>query len=493
MTELSIETTDIPGLLVVRLPLHEDARGWFKENWQRAKMTALGLPDFGPVQHSVAYNARRGVTRGVHTEPWDKFISIAHGRIFGAWVDMRDGDSFGKVFTLEVDPAVAVFVPRGVGNSYQVLEDDTTYSYLVNDHWRAGLAYPALNLADPTIAIPWPIPLAECEISDKDLATPMLADVEPMKPKKTLIIGALGQLGRALTAAFPDADLVDLPGHPLVEEQQPSVVEQRALASVVETSEAKAPAKPQPLDVTDQAQVAAFPWNDYALVLNAAAYTAVDAAETPDGRRTAWAANAQAPATLARLAAEHRFTLVHYSTDYVFDGTVDPHTEDEPLSPLGVYAQTKAAGDIAVAAAPRHYVLRTSWVIGDGKNFVRTMQALAEKGVSPSVVDDQVGRLTFTDELARATAHLISSGAGYGTYNISNGGAPMSWCEIAQEVFALSGRAREDVTAVTTEAYYAGQDGLSPRPLRSALDLSKIEATGFEPEEAMAALRHYLA
>ena len=63
MTELSIERTDIPGLLVVRLPLHEDSRGWFKENWQRAKMTALGLPDFGPVQHSVAYNARRGCPR----------------------------------------------------------------------------------------------------------------------------------------------------------------------------------------------------------------------------------------------------------------------------------------------------------------------------------------------------------------------------------------------------------------------------------------------
>ncbi len=70
-------------------------------------------------------------------------------------------------------------------------------------------------------------------------------------------------------------------------------------------------------------------------MLNAAAYTAVDAAETPEGRRTAWAANAGAPATLARLAAEHRFTLVHYSTEYVFDGTVDPHTEDEPLSPSG--------------------------------------------------------------------------------------------------------------------------------------------------------------
>jgi dTDP-4-dehydrorhamnose reductase len=476
-TELSIEQTPIPGLLVVRLPLHEDSRGWFKENWQRAKMTALGLPDFGPVQHSVAYNARRGVTRGVHTEPWDKFISVASGRIFGAWVDMREGESFGEVFTIEADPTVAVFVPRGVGNSYQVLEDGTTYSYLVNDHWRPGLAYPALNLADPTVAIRWPIPLGEAEISDKDLATPLLADVEPMKPTKTLIIGALGQLGRALTAEFPDADLVDLPA---------------AVAATTTSVEPAGTPQVVPLDVTDADQVAAWPWNEYGLVLNAAAYTAVDAAETPEGRRTAWAANAGAPATLARLSSEHRFTLVHYSTEYVFDGTLDPHTEEEPLSPLGVYAQSKAAGDVAVATARNHYVLRTSWVIGAGNNFVRTMQQLAAKGVSPSVVDDQVGRLTFTTELSRATRHLLEVGAAHGTYNVSNGGDTTSFADIAKAVFELAGRSAEDVTPVTTDEYFAGKT-LAPRPLRSVMDLAKLRATGFEPEAALIALERYVS
>jgi dTDP-4-dehydrorhamnose 3,5-epimerase len=458
VSELSVERTSIPGLLVVRLPLHIDSRGWFKENWQRAKMTSLGLPDFGPVQHSVAFNARRGVTRGVHTEPWDKFISVASGRIFGAWVDMRAGDSFGQVFTIEADPSVAVFVPRGVGNSYQVLEDGTTYSYLVNDHWRPGRAYPAINLADPTVAIPWPIPLDEAEISDKDRATPMLADVEPMQPRKTLIVGHKGQLGTALQADFPGADLVDL----------------------------------DELDVTDPEQVAAWPWSEYGLVLNAAAYTAVDAAESAEGRRTAWAANAGAPATLARLADEHRFTLVHYSSEYVFDGTVDPHTEDEPLSPLGVYAQTKAAGDIAVATATRHYVLRTSWVIGSGKNFVRTMQQLAGNGVSPTVVDDQVGRLTFTEELSRATRHLLDVAAPYGTYNVSNGGDPTSFADVAKAVFELCGRSADDITPVSTEEYFADKE-LAPRPLRSVMDLSKLRATGFEPEDAMSALEKYLA
>lgn len=466
MPDLALETTPIPGLLVVRLAVHEDARGWFKENWQREKMVALGLPDFGPVQNNMSLNANRGATRGIHTEPWDKFVSVATGRVFAAWVDMREGASFGATYHVEIGPDVAVFVPRGVGNSYQALEDGTVYSYLVNEHWRPGTAYPALNLADATAAIPWPIPLAEAEISEKDLANPMLDDVVPMAPKKTLIIGCRGQLGRALQVDFPGSDLVDL---------APTEGDQRSL------------------DVTDADAVAVWPWHEYALVLNAAAYTAVDAAETPEGRRTAWAANAGAPATLARLSREHGFTLVHYSSEYVFDGTAEEHTEGEAFSPLGVYAQTKAAGDVAVGTAPRHYLLRTSWVIGDGNNFVRTMQRLADNGVSPSVVDDQRGRLTFTAELSRATRHLLDTGAAYGTYNLSNGGPVMSWAEVAKEVFRLSGRDVGDVTPTTTEAYFADKTDYSPRPLNSALSLAKIEATGFAPEDARSALARYLS
>ncbi|MCD6638996.1 MAG: bifunctional dTDP-4-dehydrorhamnose 3,5-epimerase family protein/NAD(P)-dependent oxidoreductase [Nocardioides sp.] len=463
--DLAVETTNIPGLLVVRMPVHADARGWFKENWQREKMTALGLPDFGPVQNNISFNASRGATRGIHTEPWDKYVSLATGRIFGAWVDMREGDSFGETFHLEMDHSVAVFVPRGVGNSYQALEDGTAYTYLVNDHWRPGVTYPALHLGDESAAIPWPIPLDEAEISEKDHHNPRLGEVVAMKPRKTLVIGANGQLGRALAAAFPGCDA----------------------------------ATRAELDLADAEAVAAWPWQEYGVVLNAAAWTAVDAAETPEGRVGAWAANATGPATLARLAREHGFTLVHFSSEYVFDGTapLDPgHTEDEPLSPLAVYAQSKAAGDIAVGLAPRHYVLRTSWVIGEGHNFVRTMAGLAEKGVSPSVVDDQVGRLTFTSELVRATRHLLDSGADWGVYNVSNSGPAMSWREVAQAVFERSGRSAADVTATSTAEYAEGVlakgNPFAPRPLHSAMCLDKIRATGFEPEDALVALERYL-
>ncbi len=462
----TLETTPIPGLVVVRLDRRDDARGFFKENWQREKMLAIGLPDFGPVQNNISFNSDRGVTRGIHTEPWDKFISLATGRIFGAWVDMREGDSFGATFSIEMDTSVAVYVPRGVGNSYQTLEDSTAYTYLVNEHWRPGIAYPALALDDPSVAIEWPIPLAEANISDKDQNNPNLDPATAIPAKKSLIVGALGQLGRALHESYPSADRVDL------------------FAGEGVT----------PLDLTDAEAVAAWPWHDYAVVLNAAAYTAVDAAETAEGRVAAWAANASGPATLARLAREHGFTLVHYSSDYVFDGTaaLDPgHTEDEPLSPLGVYAQSKAAGDLAVGLAPRHYLLRTSWVIGEGKNFVRTMATLAGKDVSPAVVSDQVGRLTFTGELVRATRHLVDQGATYGTYNVSNGGPAMSWAEIARAVFERSGRSGSDVSETTTKEYGAGKD-LAPRPLNSALSLAKIRATGFEPEDALVALERYL-
>src|SRR5690606_29757497 len=137
-------------------------------------------------------------------------------------------------------------------------------------------------------------------------------------------------------------------------------------------------------------------------ILNAAAYTNVDGAETPEGRIAAWKVNATGPAILTRIALKHNLTLLHISTEYVFDGTQEIHTEDEPFSPLSVYGTSKAAGDTAVGLLPQHYILRTSWVIGEGKNFVRTMLGLAQKGVSPTVVADQIGRLTFTSELVRA-------------------------------------------------------------------------------------------
>jgi dTDP-4-dehydrorhamnose 3,5-epimerase/reductase len=153
------------------------------------------------------------------------------------------------------------------------------------------------------------------------------------------------------------------------------------------------------------------------------------------------------------------------------------HVESESFSPLGVYGQTKAAGDLLVGTLPKHYILRTSWVIGDGKNFVRTMLELGKKGVSPTVVADQIGRLTFTSELVQAIDHLLKNNAEPGTYNVTNDGEPASWAEITREIFKNANFDLK-VSDTTTAEYYAGKTGIAPRPLQSALDLTKIKATG---------------
>lgn len=179
--ELAVRETVIPGFYEVDLVLHGDSRGWFKENYQREKMEALGLPNFEVVQNNFSFNAELGVTRGLHAEPWEKFISVANGRVFGAWVDLRKGDSFGKVLTMEITPGKAVFVPRGVANSYQTLEKNITYTYLVNAHWSPDAKYASVNLFDPSLGINWPIEQRQAIISDKDKANPMLADVTAME------------------------------------------------------------------------------------------------------------------------------------------------------------------------------------------------------------------------------------------------------------------------------------------------------------------------
>lgn len=471
--DLAVTETNIPGLLVFDLPVHGDNRGWFKENWQRAKMTALGLPDFGPVQNNISFNAKKGVTRGIHAEPWDKYISVATGEIFGAWVDLRPGDSFGQVFTTRLDPSKAIYVPRGVGNSFQALQDGTAYTYLVNAHWslEQKKTYTFVNLADPDLGIDWPIPLEESERSEADLHHPMLRDARPMSPRRTLVTGSNGQLGQAIQRYVEEHGLLGFEFHDI-----------------------------DTFDFSDPQQYDQFDWSLYGTIINAGAFTAVDKAETAEGRPIAWKANAQGPALLAKVAAEHNITLVHVSSDYVFDGTQQEHTEEEAFAPLGVYGQTKAAGDIAVSNAPRHYIVRSSWVIGDGKNFVKTMMTLSNKVADPedglneiTVVDDQFGRLTFTTDMTEAIFHLLDSDSPYGTYNLTGSGKVQSWADIASTVFEQTNGNGSAVRSISTAEYFANaKSPVSPRPANSALDLHKIEVTGFEVPDWQEELHQYV-
>ena len=275
----------------------------------------------------------------------------------------------------------------------------------------------------------------------------------------TVIVGAHGQLGRALQKQFPDA-----------------VALGRA-----------------DLDVTHAEAVRDYRWADVDVVLNAAAWTAVDGAEDPANADAVRAANVDAVGYLARVVRTCGATLVHISSEYVFDGKHDgPHPEDWPANPLSVYGQSKADGDVQAGYVTKHYLVRTTWVVGEGGNFVRTMAGLADRGVSPTVVDDQIGRPTFTEDLAAGIAHLLRTRAPYGTYNLTNDGEPASWADVAAEVFAGRGRSADDVGRISTEEYFADKPQAAARPLNSVLDLGKIKAAGFLPRDWRTALAEYL-
>ncbi len=182
MSDLQVhESTKIPGLFFIDLDIRGDDRGWFKENYQKEKLETLGLPVLNVVQNNISFNSNRGVTRGIHEEPWDKYISIAAGKAFVAIVDMRKGDNFGAVETFELDYTKAIYVPEGCGNSFQTLETNTIYTYLVNAHWSPDAQYSMVNAGDPELGIEWPIPLNQAIISEKDLSHPPLSEIDPIE------------------------------------------------------------------------------------------------------------------------------------------------------------------------------------------------------------------------------------------------------------------------------------------------------------------------
>ena len=279
---------------------------------------------------------------------------------------------------------------------------------------------------------------------------------------KALITGANGQLGGALQHQFPDA---------------------LALGS-------------KELDITDPSALLAGRFSDMGVIINAAAYTNVDGAEDPANLGVAGEVNAQGVANLAKLATRLNIPLVHISSDYVFDGTkVGAYTELDPFKPVNAYGRTKAEGDQAAAEHAEHYIFRTSWVVGNGPgpNFVKTMAKLAEGGVGPAVINDQFGRLTFTKTLAEAVQFALENEIPYGTYNLTNTGEQVSWYQIAQEVFRLTGHNPDRVSPQSSADYADSKDQkVAPRPVNSMLDLSLIESLGFRPPDWRDTLEAYL-
>ena len=263
---------------------------------------------------------------------------------------------------------------------------------------------------------------------------------------KILVFGRIGQLGSALAEVLSDR-------------YETRFIDQPELDLTV------------PESVRDHVQTY-LP----SIVINAAAYTAVDRAETEP--ELAHIINARAPGSLAYACDEAGAVLIHYSTDYVFDGAASmPYTETAAVAPTGVYGQSKLAGEIAGASATQRYViLRTAWLYSAvGHNFVKTMLKLANSGQPIRVVADQIGSPTYAQDLARVTRGIIEVLNNrredcFGLYHVTNTGTT-SWYGLAHEIFRLAAHQDVVVQPISTEEYPTP----APRPAYTALDCSKLE------------------
>lgn len=262
-----------------------------------------------------------------------------------------------------------------------------------------------------------------------------------------LVTGALGQLGQSLQFIAPHYKEV-----------------QFIFASS------------QDLDITDEERVTVFfEQNKIDFCINTAAYTAVDKAESDQEK--AYLVNVVGPKNLAISCQKVNATLLHISTDFVFDGTANtPYLESDLTNPIGVYGQTKLDGENEVVLnCDKHYIIRTSWVYSQfGNNFMKTMLRLAQDRTELNVVSDQIGTPTNAVDLAYAILDIISNSeqvASYGIYNFSNEGV-CSWYDFAKEIFKINDL-NIKVNPIPTEDYPTP----AKRPKYSVLDKSKIKST----------------
>lgn len=259
-----------------------------------------------------------------------------------------------------------------------------------------------------------------------------------------VVTGANGQLGRALQKLLPQAVFVDV----------------------------------DDLDIADQDAVESFSFPENGVLINAAAYTNVDNAETEEGEAISHKVNVEGVRNLVEAANKHNMLFVNVSTDYVFDGeSKEPYTEDANKNPQNVYGKTKLAGERETEKANRYYLVRTSWVYGDGRNFVKTMLELAKKHDTLTVVNDQVGRPTNAEDLAKAMMILIENKVPFGTYNFTNDGEPIHWADFARAIFDITGTS-VTVKEVDTQTFAIGKSPFAKRPQNSVLNLAKIKAAG---------------
>jgi dTDP-4-dehydrorhamnose reductase len=278
---------------------------------------------------------------------------------------------------------------------------------------------------------------------------------------KILITGGNGQLGTALQEVIKDEELL--------------------------------PTDTDTMDITNADQIEkVFTEFKPDFLVHGAAFTNVDGCE--EDQSIAEKVNAKGTENLAEACTKHNVKMIYISTDYVFDGTkTEPYFPDDQPSPQNIYGETKLKGEEATKKAPNWWILRTSWVYGEGKNFVKTMLMLSEKMDEIKVVSDQVGRPTWANDLARAIYDVIKKQPEKGIYHVTGDGPIISWADFAKKIFELSDK-KTKVTPITTEEYLSDKQDrkIAKRPAFSGLDLEKAKSNSIYVANWEESLRKYL-
>ena len=438
MADLAVEPTPDPrparppAAACTRTPAAGSRRTGSARRWSpSACPTSARCRTTSPSTHAA------GATRGIHAEPWDKFVSVATGRVFGAWVDLREGDVLRRhVHTSRSTRAsrcscrAASATPTRRSRTARRTPTSSTTTGARRDVPRARPRRP--DRRDP---------VADPARRGRDLrqgpAQPAARrDVTPMPPKRTLIIGAHGQLGRALRGRVPrratrstatsstsrDADAVG----GLAVARVRRGPQRRRLHRGRRRRDARGPARPPgPSTPPRPAALARSP--------------------ASTGSRSC-----TTPPTTSSTAPPSRTPRTSRSPRWASTARPRPPATSRPRRRRGTTCCARRGSSATAATSSAR------------------CRSLAERGVCPEVVDDQVGRLTFTTELARATRHLLDTGAAYGTYNVTNGGPATSWADARGRSSGSVAATRTTSTPISTEEYAAGKAMLAAAPEQHA-------------------------
>lgn len=278
---------------------------------------------------------------------------------------------------------------------------------------------------------------------------------------KYLITGANGQLGNALKKVLPKEECL------FTDVDELDVTDREAITNIIREN------KP-----------------DY--ILHCAALTNVDGCETNE--ELADKINHLSVEYFSEACNKVGATLFYISTDYVFDGEArDPYAINFETNPRSIYGKTKLTGEVEAKKTKKYYIFRTSWVYGEGNNFVRTMLKLSETMDEVKVVGDQFGRPTYALDLAHGMVEALNKKIPFGTYHFQNSGEPISWAEFATEIFKITGK-KTKVTPISTAEYLKMNTGkqVAPRPKYSVLDITDLEKEGIDLPAWRQSLEPYL-